>query len=241
MKTVVIIGTIHRPTEAYSKYDLLRLITDVKPKLILEELPDSFYNESGKRKIKRNYESQEEYAIDSYSKEYGVAVVPYDIHDRQKYIQDLNLVENEDKLFLAIDNILSSKDIPYRQMKIVEKSNEYFNIRDEILNNGKWNEINSKRFDRVNEHKEKWLSRLYTEVVPSNKKLSEYSEFCNNYLKFWNTRNLGMCENIKKLAVEGKVTVVLAGVEHRSIFFSLLKDSEEVHYYSIEDYLKKES
>ena len=239
MKTVVIIGTIHRPTKAYSKYDLLSIIKEVKPALILEELPDSFYDEFGKRIIQRNYESQEEFAVDSYSKEYGIKVVPYDIHDRQKYVHDLNLVENEDTLFLSIDNLIKIKDLTYRQRVIIEKCNKYFGMRDEILDNGKWNDINSTRFDRVNEHKEKWLKRLYTEVVPNNDKLVQFSEFCRKYLEFWDTRNLGMCENIKKLAVDGAVTVVLAGVEHRSIFFTLLKDAKEVQFYSIEDYLKK--
>jgi len=240
MKTVVIIGTLHKPTEAYSKYDLLNLLKKTKPTLLLEELPDSFYDEFGKRKIKRNYESQEEFALDSYSHEYGTTVLPYDIHDRQKCIHDLNLEKNEEKLFLSIDGLIKTEHLTYKQKVTIEKCNIYFNMRDEIIKKGKWDDINSKRFDNVIVHKEKWLKRLYAEVVPSHNMLFDFSKFCSKYLEFWETRNLGMCENIKKLAVEDGVTVVLVGVEHRPIFFSLLKNSTDVHYYSVENYIKKE-
>jgi len=215
MKTVVIIGTIHKPTNSYSKYDLLNILKTIKPSLLLEELPNSFYNDSGRRIIKRNYESQEEFAIDSYSKEFGIKVLPYDISNRQKIIKDLNLIENDERLFAAIDELIKSNDLTLFQRESIESSYELFRKRDEILKNGNWKEINNRIFDKINIEKEVWLKKLYLNVIPSHKKLLEFADYCKKYIEFWDSRNQGMCENIKRLAVEDGVTAVLIGVEHR--------------------------
>ncbi len=234
MKTVVIIGTIHKPTNNYSKYDLLNLLEKIKPSLLLEELPDSFYDASGKRKIKRNFDSQEEYAIDTYAKKYNIKILPYDVHDRQEIIKNINLFENNEKVFEIIDGLLENDDLTIDQRNRIEECYNYFEMRDEIIKNGTWREINSTKFDEVNDNKEEAFKKLYLEVVPSHRKLVEYIDYCKKCIEFWDIRNRRMCENINRLAIEDGITAVLVGVEHKSIFLRLLKDYREIKYYSIE-------
>lgn len=236
MTNIIIIGTLHKNSKKYTGDILYQILVAIEPSVILEELSDEFYTESGELKKARNIELQEDHALNKYEKLRNIPIKPYDIYNRQEQIKNIQLFKNYKDLFTDIDRLLKKKALSDNETRIINDAYEAMKKRDQFISRNRCKRINSIDFDKIIIEKEEKWNRVVKEVIPNNEMLKKYSSFCIADKIFWNERTAAMVQNIVNKSKNERTVVVLAGAEHRPELFMLLKQEEKTNDVKIMEY-----
>lgn len=211
---VIIIGTVHKNTEAFKANDLTAILTRVKPDIILCEYDSSFFTKDFQ--YVRNFGGLEQTAVISYMKDHQVALRPYDIEGRNEFYRANNSFEREDAMLKNIHELAKSNKLNSESQKIFEQIHKCMSERDRFLTAAP-RDINSFECDRILAQKTYAMDFGYSEIIHRNPELAEFQDFWNRYAAFESERNLAMIKHIEEWANEyrGKRIVVLCGFEHR--------------------------
>ena len=93
MKKIILINTYHGERGMCTSYELFKIFERIKPQVIFEEMPPSFFNEYYEMKTRSNLETN---AINMYLESYEVKHIPVDIYDvPEKFFQEYEKMHRE--------------------------------------------------------------------------------------------------------------------------------------------------
>lgn len=236
---VVIIGTIHDKhyqNPAYSSDVLREIILSLKPDAILNELPLSLVDSSGRpleKFRKKDRWGPETWAADTVATQLGIRQIPFDRPDRQENFKKTNYFEREKKskeLENKWEQQIQKEDPNSVDLKILSLAGYAYNARDEMNMNFGPKEINSEVFDLIIRIKNSLTEDIAETIYKKYPGYEGLADDCKFFRDQWLERNKIMAENIKKAAKEypGKRLVVITGAEHRYILRDLLKDVNSI-------------
>ena len=232
---VVIIGTIHSAhyeNPNYSPDILKKIILDIKPDAILNELPLSQVDPNGRPIYRDPLKHPEGWASDTVAQQLGIRQIPFDRPDRQENFRKTRYFEREKEANeignkceeCIIQNEPNSPIIKIAQLQVYARTAEA-----SLIQNAGPEAINSEAHDSIIRIKKTLLCEIFPDAFkyPPCKALIESDQF---FQEQWKTRNEIMADNIVKAAQEypGKRLVVVTGATHRYILRDLLKDNPHV-------------
>jgi hypothetical protein len=231
---VIVIGTLHKPSEKFTNVDLLRVLKHVDPDVILYELDSTFSDRRGQLRL---YGTVEADAVNAFRRTSPVLVLPYDIEGRNQIYAAFHYFEIQKEYETSVIEV-------YRQGLL---STEAQSLYKEILGNrwvlialtqGKMELFNSTNcdaaFQRKHERSAANLKRII-ELTPDLARFREYAEFES---EFWELRNRTMVRNILRYARQfpGKRVVVVCGAEHRYFLVRELKAAQSKGSISLREF-----
>lgn len=230
---IIIVGTVHKATEAYSGDTLFYILERLHPDVILREHPvswsvDSFLEEAKKFKNP----GLETVALLKYiEKTPSVLLQNYDIADRNKFYKEIEYFEKQKKLFRELKELNDSNKLDGLEGVLLERFNIFFRIIKAIAEEN-IRVMNSASTDSVLSLEGEYLMDdvlKLTEIVPE---LNEFDNYVTVKKNFWEKRNRKMAEHIIEYSkdFQGKRIVVIAGFEHRYPLRKHLLESEETNF-----------
>lgn len=228
---VVIIGTLHgghRENSRYSSEILRKLIRELKPDAILNELPLCQVDPNG-RPLFRDPNYPEGWAADSVAMELGIPQIPFDQPDRQDIFRKTRYFErekNSTELFYKWRDYILAQDPNSHDAKIVQLCELACQSQSVFDHQAGPEVINSEGYDSVIRMKKHILRNDILPAIfakyPGYETLVEDLTFFGEH---WRQRNRTMADNIIKAAEQhrGKRLVVITGSEHRYILRELLE------------------
>jgi pheromone shutdown protein TraB len=230
---IIIIGTVHKATEAYSEDTLFHILERIHPDVILREHPVSWSVDSFLEEAKKfEYPGLETVALLKYiEKAPSVLLRNYDIAGRNKFYKEIDYFEKQKKLFGDLKELDDSNKLDGLEEVLLERFYIFFRIIHAIAEEN-IRVINSTSTDSVLSLEEEYLMDdilKVTEIVPELNKFSNYVTVSKN---FWEKRNRKMAEHIIEYSKEfqGKRMVVITGFEHRYPLRKQLYESEETNF-----------
>jgi vacuolar-type H+-ATPase subunit E/Vma4 len=235
---IIIFGTVHEVRENFDIEDGLNILEQVKPDVILLELPISDPVEKFPeivRKTKDPTQLLEGRMIKKYlDKNPSVPLRYFDIENRNKYYIENRSDEQEQAFQKKLEELVTNSDsddsghlVEEEMIKLVY----LFNF-DNILREEYPRAINSTIADSIYATKHRYLFSTFlkfTETIPA---LKQFKEFWVWRLEFWHKRNKAMAKNIINYAEEfqGKRIIVITGSEHRYYLRNELKKSQKQNF-----------
>lgn len=230
---IIVLGTVHNATVAYSEETLFSILEQLQPDIILFEHPvswpaDKFLDEAKKYKTP----TLETVTLVKYLEENPPVLLQYyDIADRNKFYRETNYFEDERNLSKQLGELKEDNKLGGLAESLLEQVIILSKIRDVI---GEENPriINSAAADSAISLKHEYVNNniiKLTEMIPELNKFNKFATISKN---FWNKRNRKMAEHIIKHSkdFQGKRLVVITGYEHRCCLRNLLKKSEETNF-----------
>jgi hypothetical protein len=168
-------------------------------------------------------------AITEYSKKKAVELRPYDINNRDNFLNNYRRKRKERNFFNDISSLSRSGKLNNDATGILNRVLSMMSIAEEMAN-AKASYINntegSMKIDTINYYTYEGLSRLI-DFAPE---LNEYKSYWDEEYDYWLERNDVMLENILEHTKQfkGKRIVVLCGFSHKNILKkSLIEKSPE--------------
>ena len=235
--TVIIVGTVHNPTECYDIRVLGGIVEEVKPDLILVELDSSFFGPS--MVLKPGFEgiSLENRVVATHQQLHAVPVRPYDIEGRNRIYEQHNYFKLQRELSAALGEAEQANLLDNRSIVLLDAVTRFDRIgagfgsaRPEV--------INSSACDVAMESKQYYAGEGMVQIVSSVPSLASFVEFCKFKRDFWVQRNEAMVSNIVRWAqwMPGRTILVLCGYEHRYYLRSGLKSRAETGAMVVREY-----
>ncbi|WP_298138312.1 hypothetical protein [Flavobacterium sp.] len=218
MHNITLISTIHSENGQCNSDELYKILKDVHPEVIFDELPkhisEMFYNDS----FEKNYANNillnrrnptiplEVECIKKYKQNYNVKIIPVDIDLRNI------LSENQDDIFFMYLTFLKYED--YKNLD---------NEKNELISDKGFNFLNSSIFLDFLEKKEIIEKNIIESDIHKNRLLNIYELF---HKEQYDIRENTMLQNIYNYSKENKYNqaVFLIGAEHKkSIMSKIIK------------------
>jgi len=241
---IVIIGTLHgghNKTQEYTTQHLKRIILDLKPAAVLQELPPTIVSKNGegipmatitadgrvsRELVNPGSSSPELLVIDEAARELGVREFPYDREGLNEFYRKSKYDERMAKLNASLMDRTQqlTKDGPKSIEDKIYMLLMNAVIADARLKSASPRVINSEAYDSVIRIKHAIFHDIIPTMLaedPGRKDLVAEFHFFRDE---WQTRNGIMAENIARIAAEfpGKRLVVTTGTEHRYMLRDLL-------------------
>jgi len=230
---IIIVGTVHKATEAYSGDTLFSILEKLQPDVILKEHPvswsaDSFLTEAKKFK---NPSLETVTLVKYIERNPSVLLKYYDIADRNKFYKEIDYFEKEKELFRELRELEDNNKLDGLGEVLLERFNIFFRIIKAIAEEN-IRLMNSTSTDSVLSLEQEYLMDdilKLTEIVPELNKFANYVTVRKN---FWEKRNRKMAEHIIEYSkdFQGKRMVVITGFEHRCLLRKHLLESEETNF-----------
>jgi hypothetical protein len=223
---VVVIGTVHRPTAAYDSEQLYSLLTELRPGLILCELPPAFFTEEyALRDFKGGLESG---VVRRYAKTYGAELRPYDIEGRNRFYREHNWFERSRAFMQEVRRLYREEALSPAGMDSAEEMYAAYELRDAFQDQPP-RVINSAACDRVVRIKQRVTEAAWRQLAENEEALAEHRDYVTLNREFWHRRNRRMVANILRWAEEfpRHRIVVLTGFEHAYYLRRGLADREK--------------
>jgi len=233
---IIVVGTVHVPTDNYDSDTLLNILKKINPDVILVECDSSYMTYDFQLNEDIKYSFPETNAITSFLQTRYADLRPYDITGRDNFLNDYDRRTNERNFFRDIEH-LSVKDklnndaidILNKILRMMNTSREMAYARSSYINSME----GSKKIDTINYYSYVGFGKLIN-IVPE---LSPYRTYWDRENNYWVKRNNKMVENIINFAryFEGKRIVVFCGFAHKNLLNDgLLKRASQENYQVIE-------
>jgi hypothetical protein len=211
---VVVIAAVHQPTEAYDGKVLYSILEELRPGVILTELPPAFYNDDYSLK---DFESSglELPTVRRYAARNGIELRPFDIEGRNRFYREQNWFERSRAFTNEVGTLYREEWLSKEGMRSARKLYHAYNIRDAFRDQPP-RVINSPAMDRIERMKVELSGEAKLELVEREPELAEHREYIELSIDFWERRNERMVANIVRWAAEfpRHRIVVLTGFEH---------------------------
>ncbi len=213
---IVVVGTVHSPTNKFTEGTLIGILRKVNPDLILLELDPSFFDSSFTLAEKYQNISLENTAVTTYAKTAVVKLRPFDIEGRNKFYQEHDYFKRELSLNQEINRMYGAGQLSSEAKLLFEGLTALADVRD-ACGAERPEVINSSACDTAIEKKQGYAFKGIGKIVDLTPALKEFKPFWNLADDFWARRNDAMVTNIIKYSKELKArrVVVLCGFEHR--------------------------
>lgn len=234
---IFVIGTVHVSTSNFNSDTLLQIFNKINPDLILVECDSSYMTKDFQVKNEFKYSFPETRAITSYLSEKNVELRPYDITDRDVFLNDKERTQNQSNFFKDINELSQNGKLEIDAINILNKILAMMNIAD-IMANSPTSYMNSPEgsinIDTINYY----TYTGFVNLIESTSALSHYKSYRENEIRYWDKRNKIMLENILsiKKSYEGKRIIVLCGFSHKNILKSGLILKSVVENLSVKEY-----
>ncbi len=233
---VVIIGTIHKfhyESPKYTPEVLKGIILDLKPDVILNELPLSQVDPNG-RPLHREYlRHPEGWAADTVAQQLGIKQIPFDRPDRQENFRKTKYFERQRKaneLRKQCGKCLLQNEPNSLNVKIAQLQGYAGQAEASLFRNAEPEVINSEAHDSIIRIKKSLWYEIVPEILQKYPECKELIESDHFFQDQWNIRNQIMADNIVKVTKghPGKRLVVITGATHRYILRDMLKSEEQI-------------
>jgi hypothetical protein len=232
---IIVIGVAERETQNFKIQDLVGILKNVKPDVILFESPAEMMTPSYEFKIMPK-DSLPHQAVLEYVKQTGIKIRPFDIDNRDAFYarthaeevrcnQELNEANNTNKMGSEAQKIFDLLIAANKKLAIISQSDA---IR-----------INSFSSDMTINERHWLVHEGIPEIVRLTPELKGCAEFWDLDRAEWIRRNNQMIANIKKYSTQfqGQLLVVICGFEHRYYLHSHLYDwREDPPNYTVKEY-----
>lgn len=234
---VVVIGTVHSPTEYYTEDVLIDIFARVQPDVILLELERSFFTDSLMLKPQMQDLSLETRAIVRYQRETGVPIRPYDIEGRNAFYETNGYFRMEQETGRAVSNLYEHNQLSTEARYLFESLLNFSHLRDNFLYD-RPEVINSRACDVAIERKQSFLFKGLRRIAKITPMLGPYRDYTVAADEFWTKRNEAMVQNILGYIREypGKRIAVVCGFEHRYYLLASLQRDYPGLKYQLREY-----
>ena len=221
---VIVIGTLHKPSAKFTNDDLLRVLKQVDPSVILYELDSTFIDSRGQL---RPYGTVEADAVNRFRMISPVQVLPYDIEGRNQIYEAFHYFEIQ-REFESTANQLYRQDLLVPEAKSLYKQVIADRWVRDALGQGKLELFNSANCDAALQRKHDQWDAGAKRIVELTPELARFREYVAFESEFWELRNRTMVRNILRHARQfpGERIVVLCGFEHRYFLVRELKAAQ---------------
>lgn len=222
-----VIGTVHENTENFNSDTLLNILNEIKPDVILLECDSSYMTRDFHLKEDVKYAFLETYAITEYLKVRSAVLRPYDISDRDKFLDDIKRLSSESDFFSEISALKEKGSLSKEADQIYEKIFSMMSSAGD-LSYSSASFINSpegnSKIDTINYYTYDGLE-LLIRLTPE---LEKYRSYWEMEISFNKKRNTVMLRNILNFAdyYEGKRIVVFCGFAHKNILINGINKSK---------------
>ncbi len=232
---VIIFGTVHEVRENFDIEDGVNILEQVKPDVILLELPISDSVEKFLEMVKE-FKDPTQFLEGRVIKKYldknsSVLLRYFDIENRNKYYSE-NRSDEQEQAFMKKLGDLGNKSDSNDFDPILKEAGvmlmHAFNL-DNTLSKEYPRIINSTVADSIYTMKHRCLHTNFLKFTETIPELKQFKEFIIWRDEFWKKRNQAMTKNIINYAEEfqGKRLIVITGCEHRYFLRNELKKSKK--------------
>ncbi len=230
---IIIFGIVHQATENFDGEDMLKILDQVRPDVILFEHPISWPAEEFSKIIQKiENPTLETIMVKKYLDENPSVLLRYfDKENRDKYYIETRYFERQKAFNKKLEDLITKS-----------KSNDSISLPNEqismLLNYDKLNKSLSKEYSRVINStvadsiyaiKHNYFNASFLKFTENVPELKQFKEYIISRQKYWEKRNQAMVKNIIKYAEEfqGKKIIVVTGCEHRYYLRNELKESKK--------------
>lgn len=234
---VIIIGTTHNETENFNPDSLYNIFTKIQPYVILME-SDSTYMTSDFQ-LKENIKdiANETKAVTKYLETNNALLRPYDIANRDNYLNNLRRRRTERSFFEELTELYESGRMSSNVSELISGLMNSMNYAEYLSYNTPF-EINRPENDTLIKEINYYDFQAFHQIIDETPELSEYEEYWQDHTNFWVMRNNAMIDNIIQYTKEfnGKRLIVLCGFSHKPYLKNGLKDLEDNGHITIKEY-----
>ena len=238
---VILLGVLHDHSKSpkFSHALLKNILVNVKPDIILIELPLNWFitNKPTTRtikKIKQTRKESEFKATWKYCQKYKVPCLPFDVRNRNQYYKKTKYFYKEKRFYQQFFQRLKTK-LPLLYKAVWNN----FHLVGECASDTPQT-INSSTCDRVVKTKHDYLFEVQKSLLEKGKfKGLAHRNFFMTARKYWVGRNNAMIQNICTIAQQNhtKRILVAVGFEHRYYLKKIAKSCRGIvlrEYYQFE-------
>ena len=234
---VIIIGTTHNETENFNPDSLYNIFTKLQPYAILME-SDSTYMTS-EYQLKENIKdiANETKAVTKYLETNSTLLRPYDIANRDNYLNNLRRRRTERRFFEELTELYESGRMTSNVSGLISGLMNSMDYAEYLTYNTPF-EINRPENDTLIKEINYYDFQAFHQIINETPELSEYGEYWQDHTNFWVMRNDAMIENIIRYIKEfkGERLIVLCGFSHKPYLKNGLKNLESTGSISIKEY-----
>lgn len=234
---IVVLGTVHEPTARYNPDTLVNILNRISPDVVLVECDTSYMTPDFNFKEHIKDIALETRALTMYKEMKSFEMRPYDINDRDKFLDSYERRDKESGFFNDIDRLYSNGNLSGIAISILDNIITMMSTAEKMVNSNPLyinNTEGSRNIDSINYYSYNGISRLIDEAP----ELSHYKPYWDNEYSFWIERNNIMLDNIIKYknAFPGKRIVVLCGFAHKNILKNGLTAKAPAENISVKEY-----
>ncbi|MEM6377931.1 MAG: hypothetical protein AAF705_06945 [Bacteroidota bacterium] len=241
---LIILGTVHFPTQNVNADSIFEILEQVKPDVILLESDHSNFNED--YTFKRTYKENEWMAAVKYRKRYPSTLFrPMELEGRNRIRKALGINGNNP----VFNHIYYQRKRLSKEMRRDFRYSERLSKELQGFGEANLRTINSVSTDNLVEERQFYVYKKTLEIVNSyplfedilledNKVPMSAKEYHNKYCTFEERRNHAMSKNILKYveAFKGKRILVMTGFYHRAELINYLRFEEELYDFRLKEF-----
>jgi len=230
---VIIFGTVHEATDNFDGEDMLKILYQLKPDVILFEHPISWNADEFSELVpKIENPTLETIMVKKYiDGNPSVLLRYYDIENRNKYYIETRYFEQQKEFNTKLEDLFNKSESNDSISHLKEQHSMLLNF--DKLNKSLLKEyprvINSEAADSICAVNVRHLIASYLKFTETFPELKQFKGFIISQKEYWDKRNQAMAKNIIKYAEEfqGKRIIVTTGFEHRYYLRNELKKSQK--------------
>jgi pheromone shutdown protein TraB len=222
MYNITLIGTIHSENGQCNPDELHRILEDINPEVIFDELPSSLFDMYYSDSFDMDYANGillnryppevplEVKCIKKYSQKYNIKIIPVDIDVRQE------LSKHQDEIFFMVRTFLKYED--YKKLD---------NEKETLIAQEGFHYLNSDRFLYFLERKVVIEKNIMEFEIQKNRLLDIYKLF---HAEQYDNRENAMLENIYNYSKGNQYNqaVFLIGAEHKKSIMRKITEYEKL-------------
>lgn len=237
MTKLTIISEIHKASENYSVQELIDVLTDLSPDVILRENDSTFFTKDYEMKNSEPSRWMAQQAVLDYLKIKQVKQRLFDIEGRNEFYRKHDY-HNKRKVYgQRVTELYESKLLSEKWMVQQDLSSEIYYKQMELLKKSA-QDINSSEFNELCRKRSFIMYKQGLEMINETSKLTYHLEFWNLVCEVWGRRNKTMAANILNWIQEfqGKPLVVLVGAAHKYFLLDELIPKQKEFGFVIEEF-----
>lgn len=244
---LIIIGTVHFPTEHINEDTIYTILEKLKPDLILME--SDMINFNSDFTFKNTYDENEWNAVVKYRTNFRNTLFrPIEFEGRNNYRKQ-NGIQNMDVVLNEINTLDSLNMLSEKHTKIWHR---FIELSDALngLDNHSLKAINSIATENLVRERQFYQYQKLKEIVDENDKFVQlkieiapkefisYRELYERYCYFEELRNRTIIDNILKWETQypNKKIVVLIGFYHKYFLVNELKWKQKANHFELKEY-----
>lgn len=245
---VIVLGTVHFPTEQVNSDSIYKIIEKVNPDIIVMEADSSVFNADFS--FKKTYDENEYNAVVKYVKtKPEIMVRPMEFEGRDAYRKKIGIYPEAGFIFNVLWEIVDAEDLPENDLELMYHYENLWAVI-EVYKKEHLRNINQPEVDRlidsINEYQYKKVKRLIDtrnefnqRILDAKKDTITMRSYFNKWSEFEEVkRNQAMASNLLATIRKypNKKIIALTGFKHRSAILKSLKLQQDSLNFRVKEY-----